>query len=139
MSVPHILLTGLAFGESPRWHEGRLWNSNWGTREILITLDFPSFQPICMDWLPDGRLLIVSAADGRLLCRQPDGSLTTYADLRQVADTGWNEIVVDGRGNTYVNGDVLALVTPDGMVRRVATDVVCRRATQTLRARARRR
>jgi sugar lactone lactonase YvrE len=39
-----------------------------------------------------------------------------------VSDKGWNEIVVDGRGNTYVNGDVLALVTPDGMVRRVATD-----------------
>ena len=133
MSVPHILMTGLVFGESPRWHEGRLWVSDWGTREIMavspegkreiiVTLDFPSFQPICMDWLPDGRLLIVSSGDGRLLCRHPDGSLTTYADLSQVSDKGWNEIVVDGRGNTYVNGDVLALVTPDGMVRRVATD-----------------
>jgi sugar lactone lactonase YvrE len=86
----------------------------------MVTLDFPSFQPICMDWLPDGRLLIVSSADGRLLCRQADGSLTTYAQLSQLSGTGWNEIVVDGRGNAYVNGAVLALVTPDGTVRQVA-------------------
>jgi hypothetical protein len=105
--------------------------SDWGTRqllavsqdgkkEVMVTLDVPSFQPICMDWLPDGRLLIVSSADGRLLCRQADGSLTTYAQLSQLSGTGWNEIVVDGRGNAYVNGDVLALVTPDGTVRQVA-------------------
>jgi sugar lactone lactonase YvrE len=88
----------------------------------MVTLAFPSFQPICMDWLPDGRLLIVSSAEGCLLCRQSDGSLTTYANLSQVTDRVWNEIVVDGRGNTYINGEVLALVTPDGTVRRVATD-----------------
>jgi len=110
-----------------------LWVSDWGTRELLavsqegkrevmVKLDFPSVQPICMDWLPDGHLLIVSSADGRLLCSHPDGSLTTYAELSQVSDKGWNEIVVDGRGNTSVNGEVLALVTPDGTVRQVATN-----------------
>lgn len=120
---PQLLLTGLTFGESPRWHAGRLWVSGWGTREliavsqdgkseVMVTLDFPSFQPICMDWLPDGRLL----------CRQPDGSLTTYEELSQVSDKSWNEIVVDGRGNAYVNGEILALVTPDGTVRRVAAN-----------------
>jgi sugar lactone lactonase YvrE len=130
---PQLLLTSLKFGESPRWHSGRLWVSDWGSREliavsregkgeIMVKLDFPSFQPICMDWLPDGRLLIVSSGDGRLLCRQPDGSLTTYAELSKVSDKGWNEIVVDGRGNTYVNGEVMALVTPDGSVRRAATN-----------------
>ena len=130
---PQLLLTSLKFGESPRWHSGRLWVSDWGTREliavsqdgkreVMVKLDFPSFQPICMDWLPDGRLLIVSSGDGRLLCRQPDGSLTTYAELSQVSDKSWNEIVVDGRGNAYVNGEVLALVTPDGTVRRVAAN-----------------
>jgi sugar lactone lactonase YvrE len=86
----------------------------------MVTLPFTSFQPICMDWLPDGRLLVVSSAEGRLLCRQPDGSLTTYADLSQLSDKAWNEIVVDGRGNTYVNGEVMALITPDGTVRQVA-------------------
>jgi sugar lactone lactonase YvrE len=75
-----------------------------------------------MDWLPDGRLLIVSSREGRLLCRGADGSLTTYADLSALADTGWNEIVVDGRGHAYVNGAVLALVTPDGRARSVAAD-----------------
>jgi sugar lactone lactonase YvrE len=72
---PQLLLTSLKFGESPRWHSGRLWVSDWGTREliavslegkseVMVKLDFPSFQPICMDWLPDGRLLIVSSGDG---------------------------------------------------------------------------
>lgn len=131
---PQLLLTGLTFGESPRWHAGRLWVSDWGTREliavslqgeseVMVELDFPSFQPICIDWLPDGLLLNVSSAEGRLVCRQPGGALTTYAELSQLSDKGWNEIVVDGRGNAYVNGEVLALVTPDGAVRRVATDL----------------
>jgi len=129
---PQLLHTGLTFGESPRWHDGQLWVSDWGTRqlitvsqdgkrEVMVTLPFSSFQPICMDWLPDGRLLIVSSAEGRLLCRQPDGSLTTYAELSQLSDKSWNEIVVDGRGNAYVNGEVMALVTPDGTVRPVAS------------------
>lgn len=132
-STPQLLLTNLAFGESPRWHAGRLWVSDWGAREIIavdeegksevmVKLGFPSFQPICMDWLPDGRLLIVSSTDGQLLCQQPDGSLTTYAELSHLSDKGWNEIVVDGRGNAYVNGEVLALITPDGTVRQVASD-----------------
>jgi sugar lactone lactonase YvrE len=141
-------MTGLAFGESPRWHDGRLWVSDWGTREILaldavghsevmVRLPFQSFQPICMDWMPDGRLLIVSSAEGRLLCQQhQDGPLVTYADLSRLTDKGWNEIVVDGRGNAYVNGGgfnlmtgepfapgIIALVTPDGQVRQIADGI----------------
>ncbi|QBD74777.1 SMP-30/gluconolactonase/LRE family protein [Ktedonosporobacter rubrisoli] len=131
---PQILLTNLSFGESPRWHAGKLWVSDWGTRELLtvsqdgkrevaVKLGFPSFQPICMDWLPDGRLLIVSSAEGRLLCRQADGSLTTYAELSQFSSQPWNEIVVDSRGNAYINGEVLLLITPDGTVRQVANNL----------------
>lgn len=129
---PQLLLTGLTFGESPRWHAGQLWVSDWGTRqllavsqdgnrEVMVTLDFASFEPICMDWLPNGRLLIVSSAEGRLLYTQPDGSFITYAELSQFSNKAWNEIVVDGRGNAYVNGEVLVLVTPDGTVRPVAS------------------
>jgi sugar lactone lactonase YvrE len=66
--------------------------------------------------------VVVAHCASRGLCRQPDGSLTTYAELSQVSDKSWNEIVVDGRGNTYVNGEVLALVTPDGTVRQVAAN-----------------
>jgi sugar lactone lactonase YvrE len=110
-----MLLSGLIFGESPRpGPDGRLWVSDWGAHEIvavdqdggsevMVRLDFPSFQPICIDWLPDRRLLVVAASDGSLLCREPDGSLATYADLNGVDEPPWNDIVVDGRGNAYVN------------------------------------
>lgn len=141
------LMTGLAFGESPRWgHDGCLWVADWGAqeivavdlegnREVMVRFHFPSFQPICMDWLPDGRLLIVSSSERLLLRREADGSLVTHADLSGV-DRGFNEIVVDGRGNAYVNGagfdlmagekfapGIVALVTPDGSARRVADGI----------------
>jgi sugar lactone lactonase YvrE len=104
---PRIVMSGLAFPESPRWHEDRLWFSDWGAHEVIavdlggeseVIVRVPSF-PMCIDWLPDGRLLIVSASDGLLLRREADGSLVTHADLTGLADHPWNEIVVDGRGN----------------------------------------
>jgi sugar lactone lactonase YvrE len=86
-----------------------------------------------IDWLPNGRLLVTGP---ELMRREPDGSMVMHADLSAVADYRWNEIVVDGRGNIYVNGfgfdflggappepGVIALVTPDGAVRCVATDI----------------
>src|SRR5262245_13353891 len=108
-SRPECLLTGLAFGESPRWHNDRLFVADWGSKEILaidgdgrsevtVRLPLPSFQPICFDWLRDGRLLVVSSRDGLLLRREPDGALVTHADLSPVS-RGWNEIVVDGHGS----------------------------------------
>src|SRR5713101_7506844 len=103
MAELQTLMTGLVFGESPRWHDGHLWVSDWGAREIVVRLRFSSFQAICIDWLPDGRLLIVSSRDGLLLRRDPDGSLVTHAELSGVSDRSWNEMVVDGRGNIYVN------------------------------------
>ena len=139
-----VLLAGLAFGESPRWHEGRLWFANWGAQEIIaadlegrseVMLHAPTTIPFCIDWLPDGRLLIVSGREGLLLRRERDGSLATHADLNSLAH-GWNEIVVDGRGNIYVNGGgfdlmageafapgIIALVAPDGSARQVADGV----------------
>src|SRR5438105_10974084 len=106
------LMTGIAFGESPRWHEGRLWFSDWGAEELIaVDLDGTSEVvarvqsfPFCIDWLPDGRLLIVHSRDRRVLRREADETLATYADLRRLSHAGWNEIVVDGRGNAYVNG-----------------------------------
>src|SRR5438093_10214817 len=107
-----ILLTGLGFGESPRWHEGRLWFSNWGMQEVVaVDLDgksevmvrVPTTIPFSIDWLPNGRLLVVSGQEGLLLRQEPDGSLVTHADLNSLSDQGWNEIVVDRRGNIYVN------------------------------------
>jgi sugar lactone lactonase YvrE len=88
---------------------------------------------VCVDWLPDGRLLVVSARDGLLLRREHDGSLVTYSDLRTASGpAAVNELVVDGRGNAYVNGGgfdmmageefaaaVIALVAPGGPARQV--------------------
>ncbi len=138
------LLTGLAFGESPRWHEDRLWVANWGTGEIVaVDLDgrsevvarVPTMIPYCFDWLPDGRLLVVSGRENTVLRQEPDGSLVTHVDLSPLGDV-YNEIVVDGRGNAYVNGGggdsvagqsdgigVIVLVTPDGEVRQVADQI----------------
>src|SRR5918911_1875323 len=144
-SMPELqtLMTGLALGESPRWHDGRLWFSDWGAQEVVaVDLEGKSevivrvaTLPFCIDWLPDGRLLIVSGRDRLLLRRESDGSLVTHADLTSLSDHPWNEIVVDGRGNVYLNNigfdfpggefvpGIVALVTPDGSVRQVADGV----------------
>jgi sugar lactone lactonase YvrE len=139
------LMTGVAFGESPRWHDGRLWFCDWGAQEVIavdlegrseviVRVSFPSF-PMCIDWLPDGHLLIVSATAGLLLRAEPDGSLVTHADLTGLSGHKWNDIVVDGRGNAYVNNvgfdfpggefapGTVALVTADGSARQVAEGV----------------
>ena len=134
--VPEVrtLLTGLGFGESPRWHEGRLWFSNWGVQEVVavdlngkseIIVRVPTTIPFCIDWLRDGRLVVVSGQEGLVLREEPDGSLETHADLRGLSDQVWNEIVVDGRGNAYINGGpgIIALVTPDGSARQVADGI----------------
>jgi sugar lactone lactonase YvrE len=139
----HTLLTGRGLVESPRWHDGRLWFADWSTHEIIavdqtgtseIIALVPS-APCCFDWLPDGRLLIVSGREGQLLRREADGSLVTHADLTTLAAPPWNDIVVDGRGNAYIGctgfdfpggafaPGLLALVTPDGTVRQVADGV----------------
>jgi sugar lactone lactonase YvrE len=136
-------MTGIAFGESPRWHDDRLWFSDWGAQEIIavdlegeseVIVRVASF-PFCIDFLPDGRLLIVSASDRLLLRREPDGPLVTHADLSTLSEHPWNDIVVDGRGNAYIGNigfdfpeaefapGTLALVTPDGSARQVADGV----------------
>ena len=143
MPDTQTLLTGLVFPEQPRWHEDRLWFSDWGTREVIVVdvggnsevvLRGSSF-PLCVDWLPDGRLLLVSVRDGCLVCREADGSLVTYADLSGLSDRPpGNEMVVDARANVYVNGGgsrpdeefapgMIAVVSSDGSARQVADDL----------------
>jgi sugar lactone lactonase YvrE len=139
MSEPKVLLAGLGIPESPRWHEGRLWVCNWierqvvavspdGEAEVMLTRD-PDSHPMgySIDWLPDGRLLVTGDKVRR---QEPDGSLAVLAEQRA------NEIVVDGRGNVYLNGadfefvagappkpGYIKLVTPDGQLRQVAGDL----------------
>jgi sugar lactone lactonase YvrE len=145
MTETSVLRDGLAMGESPRWHDGRLWVCDWVAGEILV-LDadgdaavvtrIDSF-PFCIDWLPAGELVVVDSNRRRLLRMTASGDLVTHADLSGVADHPWNEIVVDGRGNVFVNSigfdmmggaepgpGIVAVVTPDGDVRPVADAVM---------------
>jgi sugar lactone lactonase YvrE len=139
MPEPRIVLSGLGIPESPRWHEGRLWFCNWidrqvmaadldGEAEVMLTRD-PASHPMgySIGWLPDGRLLTTGA---KLERQEPDGSMVTIAEQHA------NEIVVDGRGNVYINGadfdfvgggapkpGYIKVVTPDGQLRQVAGDI----------------
>jgi sugar lactone lactonase YvrE len=141
-NAPDVLVSGLAYVESPRWHDGRLWFAHWGAGEIIaVDLDGksevmasgPEGLGWSIDWLPDGRLLVTGPDLKR---QEPDGSWVEHADLSAIASHGWNEIVVDGRGNIYLNGmgfdfmagekpapGIIALVTPDGQARQVADGI----------------
>ena len=139
MAEPTVLLSGLGIPESPRWHEGRLWFCNWidrqvvavgmdGTAEVILARDPDSHSMgYSIDWLPDGRLLTTG---DKIQRQEPDGSMAVLAGQHA------NEIVVDGRGNTYINGadfdfvgggapkpGYIKLVTPDGELRQVADDI----------------
>ena len=144
MAEPKVLLTDLGIPESPRWHEGRLWFCNWidrqvvavdmdGKAEVMVTRDPDSHaMGYSIDWLPDGRLLTTGDVVRR---HERDGSVVTVAEQHA------SEIVVDGRGNIYINGadfgmrDVgdrpltstppgsIKLITPDGRLRQVADDI----------------
>jgi sugar lactone lactonase YvrE len=142
-----VLLTDLGMCESPRWHDGRLWFSSWGTDEI-VAVDLEGNREVigrgggssgwAVNWLPSGTMLITGA---ELVRVEADGSRVPHADLSHISPHGWSEITVDGRGNVYVNtinfdfaefNDVIgsgnapgkiALVTRDGQAREVAADL----------------
>ncbi|WP_216895326.1 SMP-30/gluconolactonase/LRE family protein [Nocardia alni] len=142
MNELNTLISDLVVPESPRWHDDRLWFANWGVAQEIVAAEpdgnveviarGPKSAGFSLDWLPDGRLLVTG--DDRLLWMEADGSLVTHADLSGVA-SGINEIVVDGRGNIYLNSvefafgqedfrpGAIELVTPDGAARRVAEDI----------------
>jgi sugar lactone lactonase YvrE len=89
-----VLMEGIVLGESPRWHDGRVWSSDWGAHQVIaldpggsheVVVTVPSI-PMCIDFLPDGRLLVLDSARRRLLRREPDGSLITHADLSRVSE-----------------------------------------------------
>ena len=144
-------LTDLGMGESARWHAGHFWCSDWVAGEILaadldgtveIVATSTSF-PFCFDWLPDGTMIVTSQTGLERLEPGPSGdvaSLVPFVDMTALIGHGWNEVVVDRRGNAYVNSPnfdmsqgfdfevgsrsgVIAVVTTDGDARLVADGV----------------
>lgn len=137
-----VLMDGIGLGESPRWHEGRLWFSDWvahqvialdpgGEHEVMAEVD--AF-PFSLEWLPGGPMLVTAGRE--LLRMEEDGSLETHVDLSHLSEHGWNEIVVDGRSNAYANNidfdlmgggepkpGIIGIVTPDGEARQVADGI----------------
>lgn len=139
------VLSGFSFLEAPRWHDGRIWCSDFYTSQVVSALedgtdlrveaDVPA-QPSGLGWLPDGRLLVVSMRDRRILRREPGGALVTHADLSGHATGHLNDMVVDRDGHAYVGNfgfdlmqgaplEAAALhrVDPDGTVTEAADDL----------------
>lgn len=104
------LADGFHFGEGPRWHEGRLWFSDFyshtirsvdlaGDHRIELELDD---QPSGLGWMPDGSLLFVSMRKRQVWRRWPDGRLALHADLADLTEHLCNDMVVDAEGRAYV-------------------------------------
>jgi sugar lactone lactonase YvrE len=143
MPRPTVLLEGLAFPEGPRWRDGRLWFSDMNAEQVKTVdlegraedvIHVPN-RPSGLGWLPDGRLLIVSMLDRKLL-RLEEGKLVEHADLSALATYHCNDMVTDEQGRSYVgnfgfdlaageapkNAEIV-LVDANGRARVVAEDL----------------
>jgi sugar lactone lactonase YvrE len=139
------VLSELSYLECPRWHDDRIWVADFYTHQVVsaqadgsdlrVEAEVPQ-QPSGIGWLPDGRLLVVSMRDARLLRREPDGTLVTHADLAEHVSGYPNDMVVDAQGRAYVGNfgfdlmagapiepTVMLRVDPDGSVTVVADDL----------------
>ncbi len=139
------ILSELSFLECPRWHDGRIWVVDFYTHRVLsaaedgqdvrVEAEVPQ-QPSGLGWLPDGRLLVVSMRDARVMRREADGQLVVHAELAGLVGGHPNDMVVDDRGRGYVGNfgfdlmagaplapTVLLRVDPDGSVTQVADDL----------------
>jgi sugar lactone lactonase YvrE len=131
------IVSGYSFLEAPRWHDNRLYLSDFYIKQVIAVdatgqvevIAEVSGQPSGLGWLPDGRLLIVSMTDRKVLRKEPDGSFVVHADLSSIAGGHVNDMVVDTQGRAYVGNfgfDLmggapldparLARIDPDGKV-----------------------
>jgi sugar lactone lactonase YvrE len=139
------VVSGFSFLEAPRWHGDRIWFSDFYTFQVLSAREDGSGlrteahvpqQPSGLGWLPDGRLLVVSMCDRKLLRREADGTLVTHADLSEHATGHLNDMTVDANGRAYVGNFGFDLmhgapletaslhrVDPGGEVTEVAADL----------------
>lgn len=140
-----VVAEGFSYLECPRWHEGRLWLSDFyqhevvaissdGTREVMARV--PQ-QPSGLGFLPDGRALIVSMRDRKVLRREHSGELALHADLMHLAPWHLNDMIVDAKGRAYVGNfgwdlmsgapaqtTCLIRVDPDGRASVAADDLM---------------
>jgi len=145
MERPHLLHTGIDFGEGPRWHDSKLWFSDF-YRGAVFTVDADGAEhrivevhgrPSGLGWMPDGTLLIVSMLDQLVLALRTDGSLDIHADLSELVVGNCNDMVVSAGGHAYVGsfgfdldaGDDFAtsrlvMINPDGEAEVVASDLM---------------
>ncbi len=139
-----VLAEGLRFPEGPRWHDGRLYFSDQHAGLVrtvttdggLGTVVAVPGRPSGLGWDTDGRLLIVSMDDRRLLRFDDDDGLVEVADLAALASWHCNDMVVDAAGRAYVGNfgfDLdggatpcatnLVRVDPDRTVHEAATEM----------------
>jgi sugar lactone lactonase YvrE len=140
-----VVLDGFSYLECPRWHDGRVWVSDFYTHSVVANdghghtevMAIVPNQPSGLGWLPDGRALIVSMRDRRLVRLEPSGELVEHADLSGLATEMLNDMVVDASGRAYVgnfgfdlmNGapirsTVMIRVDPDGSAAVAADDLL---------------
>ena len=139
------LVQDLHFPEGPRWRNGELYFSDFYRHSVfcmsadgtLRTVAEVPEQPSGLGWLPDGRMLVVSMLNRRLLRQEPDGTLNLHADLSAHAAWHCNDMVVDASGRAYVGnfgfdshggaapaGANLIAVEPNGDVGVAASDLM---------------
>lgn len=141
------VLSGMSYLEGPRWHDGRVYVSDFYTGDVVaVDLDggadpatvanVPG-QPSGLGWMPDGSLLVVSMRDRRVLRVRDGGAPEEHADLSALAPWHLNDMVVDSRGRAYVGNfgfDLMSgapmrsagiiRVDPDGSATVVAEDLM---------------
>jgi sugar lactone lactonase YvrE len=108
-AVAEPFISGLCFGECPRWHEGRLWYSDFFDHTVVSVspageprteVAFDG-EPAGLGWLPDGRLLFNSRLDRAIFRREADGTVVRHGDLRPWATGNANDMVVAANGQAY--------------------------------------
>ncbi len=144
MRTLEVLLDHLMFPEGPRWHEGRLYFSDMHAHKVMtvdlngatsVVCEVPNW-PSGLGWMPDGRMLVVSMTDRKLMRLDADG-LKVHADLSALAAFHCNDMVVDGKGRAYVGNfgynlytnepqkpAELVMVTPEGKASVVARELM---------------
>jgi sugar lactone lactonase YvrE len=144
MRTLKVLIDGLAFPEGPRWHDGKFYFSDMHAHQVIavdmtgkreVVCEVPE-RPSGLGWLPDGRMLVVSMRDRKLMRLDRDG-LKTLADMSKLAPFDCNDMVVDAQGRAYIGnfgfdlhkgetprGTTLVMVGTDGVARVAAEELM---------------